>query len=282
MHNETTDYIPDNDTDLIDALVEVTKDFPAPPLVLTRILELTSQPDVSIEKIEQVISSDAGTAAKILRLSNSAFYGRSRNIASIKDAIMLLGIHTVRSLVVASGTYGLYNGSGALGSLKQRMWEHSLATAVLCKMLARHYGIFQPEEAFLAGLLHDVGKLVLLQRFPDKYLEIIQPIDRDAMSALALEMEIFQFNHQQVGSALVDDWLLPENLVIAIGQHHNFKDADSLPGLTAIADAIVASKGYNILASDPELGNVVEEFDLAELVQQFEEEYREQSQLFVQ
>ncbi|KAA3656393.1 MAG: HDOD domain-containing protein [Calditrichaeota bacterium] len=282
MCPETTDFIPEKEKDLLDDLVEVTKDFPAPPLVLTRILELTSQPDVSIEKIEQVISSDAATAAKILRLSNSAFYGRSRNIASIKDAIMLLGIHTVRSLVVASGAYGLYNSSGVLGSLKQQMWEHSLATAVLSKMLARQFGDFSPEEAFLAGLLHDIGKLVLVNRFPEKYGQIIQNDEVDIVTALESEIEIFRFSHQQVGSALVDDWLLPENLVQAIGQHHDFSEPDSLPGLTALSDAVVSAQGYNILAPNPARSTVVNEFELEELVDLFEEEYKIQSQLFVQ
>ncbi|KAA3619297.1 MAG: HDOD domain-containing protein [Calditrichaeota bacterium] len=280
MRNRAANYIPELKGDLLNEIIEVTRDFTAPPLILTRILELTSEPNVPIEKIADVLSSDVATAAKILKLSNSAFYGRSRNISSIREAIVLLGIHTVRSLVVASSTHSLYSSSTMLRDLKRSMWEHSLAAAIFCKMMARQQRTFPPEEAFLAGLLHDVGKLVLLERFPDKYSEILTQNDITTAAALDLEKQLFQFTHQDVGAALVDGWLLPDVLVGAIGQHHESNDLHQLSGLTAIADAVVSMNGHNILEPDAAQKKSIEDLELDELVAQFEDEFSEQSRLF--
>ncbi len=280
MEQQAKDYIPETRGDLLAEIVEVTRDFSAPPLILTRILELTSRPDVAIEKIELVLSSDAAMAAKVLKLSNSAFYGRSRNIASIREAIVLLGIHAIRSLVVASGTHSLYSSGSALHRLKDMMWEHSLASAIFCKMLARHQGNFPPEEAFLAGLLHDIGKLVVLERFPEKYAEILQNTELTTHEALQREKEVFGFSHAEVGAALVNHWLLPENLVEAIGRHHQSCEVEQLFGMTTIADALVSQKGYNLMQPDPEHKGLSAALELEELALRFDEEFTEQRQLF--
>lgn len=282
MISQITEYSPEEQPKILEEIVEVTRGFPAPPLILTRILELTSQPDVAIEKIEQVLSSDAAMAAKVLQLSNSAFYGRSRNIASIREAIVLLGIHAIRSLVVASGTHSLYSNGAGMRELKQKMWEHSLASAIFCKMLALHQQNNSPEEAFLAGLLHDIGKLVLLERFPVKYAEILHDGELPTLVALEKEKETFGFTHPQVGAALVNHWLLPENLVEAIGCHHQDCDIRHLAGIATIADAVISQKGYNLFKPDAQNSSLVMDFELEELALHFDEEFAAQQQLFME
>ena len=281
MNSETTEYLPEEQAKILEEIVEVTRDFPAPPLILTRILELTSQPDVAIEKIEKVLSSDAAMAAKVLKLSNSAFYGRSRNIASIREAIVLLGIHTIRSLVVASGTHSLYSSGAGMRELKEKMWEHSLASAVFSKMLVSRQRNHPPEEAFLAGLLHDIGKLVLLERFPVKYVEILREENLPTLAALQKEQEMFNFTHPQVGAALVNHWLLPENLVEAIGRSRQSGDVEQLSRIATVADAIVSQKGHNLFQVDSRHKRLVAELELEELALHFDEEFTAQQQLFM-
>ncbi len=281
IESKTLENLPGGaDQATLNAIIEMTDDFPAPPMLLTQILELTSDPGTPVDKVATVLSGDVGITAKLLKLSNSAFYGHSRSVTSVKQAVVMLGFHTVRSLVVATSTHSLYAGSTINTSLRKQMWEHSLATAMFAKIIAMKLRIWQPEEAYVAGLLHDIGKLVLLQRFPDNFSDMITNENACAEELIQQEQDLFGFTHDLVGACLVDKWLFPESLVASVGLHHQQPDTESLAGITALANLFVTSRGLNTHGSSEQTNELLQEFGLEEHADDFTEQFKEQRALF--
>ncbi len=232
--------------DLLDQVVRMTEEFPAPPSILNRILELTNDPTTQVEQVAEVLATEPAVAAKVLKQSNSAFYGRSRRISSIHDAVVMLGFHTIRSLVVATAAHSLYFRCQEASELRHKMWEHSLATAIACRLLAQTLKNVNPEVAYIAGLLHDAGKLVLLERWPEHFIRVVERQKDDSIASLKLELEQFGFTHALVGAVLIDRWLFPQPLVAAVALHHEVDHLHELPGMVHYANRYVSSLGYNL------------------------------------
>lgn len=204
------------------SLVMTIRDLPAMPHVASKVLELSSDPDTSAARLQQVISDDQAMAARILKIANSAMYACSRRIKTLSEAIVMLGFNSIRSLVVTSAARNLYSTGAARMGLKERLlWEHSIGTAFACRHLAdaRHPGL--REEAFLAGLMHDIGKLVLNLQVPDRFEEIIQIVYNENREFHETEVEILGFDHARVGALLVNKWKLSPMLEGVIRDHHD-------------------------------------------------------------
>ncbi len=198
------------------------KDLPAMPHVASKVLELAGNPDTTAAKLQQVIADDQAMAARILKIANSALYGCSRKIKTLTDAIVMLGFNTIRSLVVTSAARNMYIKSGKTMGLKERLlWEHSIGCAIACRILVsvRHPQL--AEEAFLAGLMHDIGKLVLNQYASDVFDEIVQDVYNEGRGFIEVERELLGFDHTEVGFMLVNKWKLSSQLEEAIRFHHS-------------------------------------------------------------
>lgn len=265
---------------ILQQIVALTEDFPAPSAVLARILSLTSDPEASVEEVAKVLSSEPALAAKILKLSNSAYYGRSRNIATVRDAVVMLGMHTVRSMAVATSTHGLYHHGAESAHLREKMWEHSLSAAIYTKRLAARGTGVNPEEAFLAGLLHDVGKLVLLDRFPEKFAAVVSGSEVTGASALEAEVKQFGFSHANVGAMLLNKWLFPPHLVETAGMHHTEINGNPFTELVHFADAYVTLHGHNLHQPSDREEALIAEQELEKFGVDFEQEYEEYAALF--
>jgi HD-like signal output (HDOD) protein len=203
-------------------LVMTIRDLPAMPHVASKVLELSSDPDTSAARLQQVISDDQAMTARILKIANSAMYACSRRIKTLSEAIVMLGFNSIRSLVVTSAARNLYSTGSARMGLKERLlWEHSIGTAFACRLLAdtRHPAL--REEAFLAGLMHDIGKLVLNLQVPDRFDEIVQIVYNENREFHDPENELLGFDHARVGALLVNKWKLSPLLEDVIGQHHS-------------------------------------------------------------
>ena len=158
-------------------IIMTTRDLPAMPQVAAKVLELSSDPDTSAQRLQQVIADDQAMTARILKIANSAMYSCSRRVKTLTEAIVMLGFNSIRSLVVTSAARNLYNTNSSRTGLKERLlWEHSIGAAFACRILAAEYAPNLTEEAFLAGLLHDIGKLVLNQKAPREFDEIVQVV----------------------------------------------------------------------------------------------------------
>jgi len=213
---------PDERTGQLNSIVMSTRDLPAMPQVASKVLELSSDPNTSASQLQQVISDDQAMTARILKIANSAMYSCSRKIKTLTDAIVMLGFNSIRSLVVTSAARNLYNTKTNRTGLKERLlWEHSIGTAFACRFLAERHHPALMEEAFLAGLMHDIGKLVLNLREPDRFDEIVQIVYNENRPFAETEHEVFGFDHTHVGALLVNKWKLSPLLEEVIRNHHN-------------------------------------------------------------
>lgn len=202
-------------------LIMTIRDLPAMPHVASKVLELSSDPETSADRLQQVIADDQAMTARILKIANSAMYACSRTIKTLSEAIVMLGFNSIRSLVVTSAARNLYSTGSARMGLKERLlWEHSIGVAFSCRLLVSKKHPSLSEEAFLAGLMHDIGKLVLNLQLPDEFEEIVQIVYNENRDFHETEVELLGFDHAKVGELLVNKWKLSPLLEEVIGLHH--------------------------------------------------------------
>jgi HD-like signal output (HDOD) protein len=212
--------------------------------------------DPSLTQIERIISKDVGMAAKILQLANSAFIGARGRVSSLLQAVSLIGTESVRTLVLSVHVFSQCEDNSEVAAYLPALWDHSVAVASLAQRIATSERCTKAmvEESFTAGLLHDVGKVVLLAEMLGKYRRIL---GTNPGSVLALEVEHMGCTHAQVGAYLMSIWGLPVPLVHAVAFHHRPSETaeTQFSSLTAVhaADAIVSSTDASPLNHDIEL-----------------------------
>jgi len=207
-------------------LVEDLGNLPAIPHIATQVLRLTSDPECSLSELQQVIASDQALAAQILKVANSAMFGSMRTIRTLPQAILTLGLTSVKNAVIASISKDLYMKS-SMGFYKMIIWEHSLVSALAGSSLAKVFRFPAYDEVFLGGLLHDLGKSVLDLKFPQEYEKIIQSCyTSETTDGLKAEVDAFGFDHAMVGEALLESWNLPTTITQSVRWHHSPGDAD--------------------------------------------------------
>lgn len=214
--------------------------LPTLPSIASDLLSLDEMEDMDTGLLARRIAADQALAARALRVANSPFYGLQGQVVSIQEAIVVLGFRAVRSLVISAAAVQ------ALATLKpdkhfdpQPFWRHSIGTAVSARHLALLAGR-NPESAFAAGLLHDIGQLVLAVSFPAHYAAIHQWIQRHASPLLDVERQMIGTTHAEAGALLAERWGLPAAIREAIALHHQPDDAtaDSLADLTHTANVL--------------------------------------------
>jgi len=203
-------------------LVSRIDSLPSLPSLYSEIMEELRSPQSSIKRVGQIIARDAGMSAKILQLVNSAFFGLSRQISSVTEAVNYLGIDTIKSLALSVQIFSSFDAKGPAGSAVSGLWDHSLRVGLcaraICKAEIGSRG--DQEDAFTAGLLHDVGKLIFMASFTDVYLPVYQQAGHHREDLLSQERQNFEATHAEVGAYLLGLWGLPDGIVEAVGFHH--------------------------------------------------------------
>lgn len=234
----------------LDQIVRRVNDLPALPHVVSQVLKLTDDPNSTVKELNDVICQDQAVTAKVLRLANSAYYGYPRRIGTIVEAIVILGFNAIRNLVLAASVHNMLNKEVPGYQLGPgELWRHSIACAMAARTLARRVRYPKPDEAFIAGLLHDIGKVILSVYVSETYDEIIQKVRQFQIPFSQAEEEILGFTHAVVGARVADKWNLPESLVQAIACHHNLQLAKENPRLVAIvhlADVLCMTMGIGL------------------------------------
>jgi HD-like signal output (HDOD) protein len=220
------------------------------PEITLRIVELVEDPKSTAQDLHKVIANDPALCARILKVVNSAFYGLPGQIASINRAIVLLGLNAVKNIAIAASLAKLFRGGQLAPSFNARdLWLHSMATAAASKAIADSLKLGLADEAFLAGLIHDIGIVVEIQYDRHKLVEVVgrvQPNDEGVPAAdmLAAETEIFGANHQDFGRGLCEKWKFPKSFVNVTGFHHNPMalpaDSRTLASVVCVADRLAA------------------------------------------
>ena len=196
-------------------------DLPALPDVALRAMRLAENPEWSLHELDATIRRDQALAARFLRLANSAFFGARAKIGTLDRAINMVGITRVRSVLLAAALEGLHEGkrSNFKGKI---LWEHALAVGCISQHIAQAHRRSDSEEAFMAGLLHDIGRPILDQMLGDQYAEVIALVkDGVAASLLSAEQRVFRFDHTDIGFVAVSGWGFPPAIAEAIRFHHD-------------------------------------------------------------
>ena len=214
--------------------------LPTLPTVITQMIGLIDNPQTSARDVSRLISTDQALTAKILKLANSAFYGFPREISTVNHAVVVLGFETVKSLGLSVSVLERFASGGSSSQFdRQRFWEHSIGCGVAARMLAARLRYRVQGEAFAAGILHDIGKLILSQYFAEEFGEIMAVVDEQDVYIGKAEEAVLGVTHAEVGSWLAERWNLPGQLVDSIALHHAPGRAErgpELPSLVHLAD----------------------------------------------
>lgn len=228
--------------------------LPVLPTVVTDLLTKMGEPDVEIEDIVKIIETDASLSLKILRLSNSAFYGLPRHVSTIKNAVVILGFNGIRSVVLSVNLSKLMKIDLDFTDTNNNFWAHSLATATVVKLIARRNISklqIDPEEAFCAGLLFGIGKFYLSIQYSDQYTEIVGKTKESGNSFYALEEDIFGITHNYVGSVISKVWKFPPPLIAIFSELSDIDESNPLTLLTRLSDTLSQNIGYNNYVGEP-------------------------------
>ncbi len=215
--------------------------LPTLPGIIQEITELTECPETNAGDVATVISSDQVLSAKVLRLVNSPVYGFPGRISSITHAVVLLGYNVVKGLALGTAVFG------SLGQHVQGLWEHSFGCAVLSRRLAQKVGIPDADEVMVAGLLHDLGKVVLAYLEPEAYGTAMERAESERQHVAACERAVFTVDHARVNRWLADEWRFPKRLTQPIIYHHQPEAAKGNQGVVDVvhlADILARAMGY--------------------------------------
>lgn len=223
-----------------DDVVRTLDDLPSLPAVVMELLNSIDQDDVDISVLAKKVSYDQALTAKTLRLANSSLYGLQVKVTTIQQAITYLGFQTTRNLITAAAVTGCFAEGHCPGFDHKAFWRHSIATAACAKVLARQMR-FNQDYAFTAGLLHDIGRLVLVSCFPNQYSVTIAYRDEHDCYLLEAERTVLGVDHVDAGMALAEHWNFSDTMRLAIGGHHDPEapGAGFLASIIHVADAIV-------------------------------------------
>lgn len=217
-------------------LVKNVGDLVSLPDVCIRVNQMVDNPDATAPAFGEVISQDPGLTARLLRIANSAFYGFSHEIDTVSRAVTVIGIGKLRDLVLATSTVDVFDKIPNELLTMENFWRHSLYCALISRSLAMQTRLPHGESLFIAGLLHDIGQLVIFHEMPDEARQaLLLTIEGDAeLEVHEAEREVMGFDHTDVGLELARQWNLPESLQEAIKYHHNPSAADKFQTEVAI------------------------------------------------
>lgn len=205
----------------IERAVGKLRDLPAMPEVVAKVLDMTDDPNVALSSVGTVIERDPGLSAKILKISNSPYYGMKQVVGTLKLALVILGVKEVRNIVL---------GVAVIDSLRDRhterllnkfgFWKHSVLVAAMTKKLSQHLGFDMQGEDFISGLLHDIGKMVLWRQMQDRYETVFSESGGFSEDLCQAEMKQYDFDHADAAAVLAQKWNMPEALADALWCHH--------------------------------------------------------------
>ncbi len=201
--------------------IESITDLPTLPTVVAKISSQIANPSTNAADIGKLIEQDQVLTSKVLRLVNSAYYGFPKQIKSIQHAVVILGFNKVKTIIITASVFGAFRGSRVVGLDLRRFWQHSLAAAIASKASAEMLGMAHAaEDAFIGGLLHDIGKIILDQYQPTIYAPIIKYAREKGILLVEAEKEVMGLTHAAVGEWIMERWRLPQTIVRMVADHH--------------------------------------------------------------
>ncbi len=235
------------------AWVADASDLVSPPDICVRLLELVEAPDTSAGDIGSVLTQDPNLTARLLRIVNSSYYNFPSRIDTVSRAVTVVGIRELYSLVLAVSAVQVFTRIPAQLVNMDTFWRHSIYCGLIARGLARRLRILHPERLFIAGLLHDIGSLLIYQRVPERARDLLLTAEGDEQILYEAEVKTLGFSHADLGGLMMELWKLPVPLQEAVRFHHSPADADE--GKLEAAIVHIAE----VLANRSEIGSFCEE-----------------------
>jgi len=244
--------------------IEQIENLPTLPEVANKLLRIINDPITTAQDVANLISRDLSLTSKVLRLANSAFYGVPRTVATVHNAVVILGLKVINTMVFSITVVKLFPNDGRSEQFpRKKFWSHSVAVAVLSKMLAlrmRKFSLFDPEESFCAGLIHDIGRIVMDQYLHDDFTKALKLAKEQNITLSEAEFKVFGFTHSEAGDWLTQRWELPGDIRAPIIWHHKPLEASEAREITALvhlADALAWQMDFGMpgfkAPPDPEI-----------------------------
>ncbi len=235
---------------LVPQVLRSLKNLPPFPMVAQRTLLLLNKPEVSIQELVEVVKFDPAITANILRISNSAYFGLRREIHSLHQALLLLGTQELLKIIIASGATRVFAApTPGYFTERQGLWRHSVSCALMVTLLCRELSLPDHATGFTAGMMHDIGKVVLSLFVEQKFQEIMTVVEQQGVSFLEAERIILGVDHAEMGGEMARMWDFPDRLRLAITYHHLDKPeayTDDLILLVYLADLLVLMFGQDL------------------------------------
>ncbi len=218
----------------IDKLIEKSGTPVSLPDVFIKINQLTQDSKCSVADISRVAETDMSLSLRLLKIVNSPYYGFPSTIDSIPRAITIIGVQNLRDLTLATTTVDLFANNQTKQNHIRQLWRHSLFCAINSRLLAEALKLHHTERFFAAGLLHDIGRLILFQGIPETMHETIKQAARTGTALTTIEHALLGFTHTDIGCRIAHQWKLPESIIETIAYHHTPEKARQYPMETAI------------------------------------------------
>lgn len=229
------------DKEQLRRIVERIGNLPTLPVIVRRIAEMVDTPETTGRQLGAEIAKDQVLSAKVLKLVNSGFYGFSQPISTIPHAVTMLGFNAIKSLVLSASVLELMN------QAMPGLWEHSLACARTCALIADQVQMPDPEELSTIGLLHDLGKVVIFQTLRGPFQRVQLRVEKKEMLIYQAELEVLGVHHGAIGSWLLEKWALPASLTQPIADHHDFsprRDHAERTAAVHLADVLCRAEAF--------------------------------------
>ncbi len=234
----------------LEEIISLVQHVPPFPKVAVRVLELLKDPEVEADQPARIIQYDASITANVLKMCNAAYFGLPRKVASLDEALVILGNATLKDIIIAGSSAMFLNGKvGAGYRLEQGdMWKHSVAVGIMAKLLVRDIKGVDSGSAFTCGLLHDIGKRFINSFIADDFERIIHKVEEEQCSFTEAEKFYLGITHAELGAMILEKWDFPQEQIEAVRHHHDpdaLTQAD-LTALVALANSLVITMGIGV------------------------------------
>ncbi len=242
--------------------IDIKEELPSNTKILLETMGLLRSSKSNIRDIKERILLDESLTFFILKTANSAYYGAVQEISTLSHAITFLGYSNLRTILMTYFTKNLLNKIKD-PKLQLNQWRHSIFVAFASRIFSNDYDICDPEEGYIAGLLHDIGKALLIKEFQERYMSVIEKTNALKNPSVENEKEIFGYTHLEVGYLLAKAWKMSKTITYGILYHHNpkiVKSETKLPAIISLYDKLASEKGYSLYA--PRKENIEEELEI--------------------
>jgi len=223
------------DAEQLRKTIDSIRDLPTLPTIASTVSRLAAKDESTASDIADIIAHDQTLTAKILKIANSAFYGLPNEVRTLRAAIVLLGFSSIRNIVLATSIFDAFYTGGDDGRFSRaNLWVHSVAVGATCKVIAALKDLGLPEEMFIAGLMHDLGKVVLDRFAPEDFRTILRLSQQEKLLPCEAETRVLGVTHADVGRWLCERWQLPAYIIQSMGYHHTPEDCPDMPEWAAV------------------------------------------------